>query len=124
VTVWVCEMCGAPTKKPMVRCPAHLQKGHQDSDDEIGPQNFMGDLTTARRLVYQHTRGPWKGIRQIVGLVTDKAFLYVTCAEARPHRGPVPEKLKAVPMSPDGRMGKGAALKTTDKYVLYLEVEP
>lgn len=82
----------------------------------------MTTVPPFRRLVYRHTAGPYAGLDQIVGYVNETHFVYLLQREARPHTGPVPDKLKAIPMFPDGRMAKGMRLKTTDRYVLYQEV--
>lgn len=81
----------------------------------------MTEVPAFRRLVYRHTRGPWAGIDQIVGYVTPKDFTYLTVRERRAHKGPVPDVLTAVEMSPDGRESRGLRLKTTDRYVHYQE---
>ncbi len=82
----------------------------------------MNEVPSFRRLVYRHTAGPHAGLDQIVGFVDQKHFVYLLQREARPHKGPVPDKLSAIPMWPDGRMAKAMRLKTTDRYVMYQEV--
>lgn len=79
-----------------------------------------------RRIIYQHTRGPWKGMHQFLAVEnTDmQAVCYLHTGEIRGvEPGPLPDKLAAVAMFPDGRMARAMRLKTTDKYVLYQEMQ-
>ena len=82
-----------------------------------------------RRVIYQHTRGPWKGVHQIIALelrdtpqgVGRLGYLHTREIRAL-EPGPMPDRLAAIPMTPDGRQSKGMRLKSTDRYVLYQEV--
>lgn len=83
-----------------------------------------------RRIVYQHTRGPWIGLSQILAMEIRKTpqgrgkLGYLHTGKLRDlDPGPMPDRLAPVAMQPDGRMAKGMRLKTTDKYVVYQEVE-
>lgn len=82
----------------------------------------MTEVPAFRRLVYRHTRGPWTGIDQIVGYVTPTDFIYLTARERRSHKGPVPDVLAEVEMSPNGRESRAMRLKTSDRYVHYQEI--
>jgi len=81
-----------------------------------------------RRIFYQHTTGPYVGLRQLVAMEMRHeqghgALGYIATGEIRTlEPGPMPDRLKAAPMFPDGRMAKAMRLKTTDKWVLYREV--
>jgi hypothetical protein len=79
-----------------------------------------------RRIVYRHTRGDYAGLRQILALADEDTNLltYLHTGEARMlERGPLPDKLAPVALPFDGRIGRGMRLKTSDKYVMYQEVE-
>jgi hypothetical protein len=80
-----------------------------------------------RRIVYLHTAGPWIGLRQILGGEfregqSPGSLVYFHTGETKAlAAGPLPDRLAPVQMAPDGRVSKGMRLKTTDKYVLYVE---
>jgi hypothetical protein len=85
-------------------------------------------MIMTRRIVYQHTRGPWVGLRQILAVTfegnehTSPHLGYLHTGEVRALEfGPLPDRLAPVAMPPDGRLSKGMRLKSSDKYVLYLE---
>jgi hypothetical protein len=73
-------------------------------------------IAPIRRIVLQHTAGPYPGLRQIIGTFTaDNAEL-----------GQIPDIIPAhpqpaAPMWPDGRLAKALRLKSTERYVLYVE---
>lgn len=75
-----------------------------------------------RRIVFRHTAGPYPGLRQITAIATDTSIMYLHSGVVRAHEGPLPDKLAAHPMWPDGRMARGMRLKSTDTYVLYQEI--
>ena len=76
------------------------------------------------RIVYQHTTGPYPGLRQILAVTSDTAIHYLHTGEQRTlDPGPLPPCLAPVTMWPDGRMAIGMRLKTNDRYVLYQERE-
>jgi hypothetical protein len=79
-----------------------------------------------RRIVYRHTRGAYPGLRQILALASeeDNSLRYLHTGEVRRLEvGPLPDRLAAVQLPFDGRIGRGMRLKTSDKYVVYQEVE-
>ncbi len=79
-----------------------------------------------RRIVYRHTRGDYPGLRQILALASEEAntLHYLHTGEVRKLEvGPLPDRLAPVQMPFDGRIGRAMRLKTSDKYVLYQEVE-
>lgn len=84
----------------------------------------MTEVPEFRRLIYRHTRGSWAGIDQIVGIATPRGFFFLTTREVKGHEGPAPDKMSVTQMMPDGREAKGLRLKSTDRYVMYQEVEP
>ena len=79
-----------------------------------------------RRIVYRHTRGDYVGLRQILAIADEDTnrLTYLHTGEARAlEAGPLPDRLAPVAMPFDGRIGRAMRLKTSDKYVLYQEVE-
>ncbi len=80
-----------------------------------------------RRIVYCHTRGDYVGLRQILALADDELNIltYLHTREARAlDMGPLPDRLAPVAVLVGGdRRSRAMRLKTSDKYVLYQEVE-
>lgn len=83
---------------------------------------------TIRRIVYQHTRGLYPGLHQILAIEAregDKGMLhYLHTGEQRTlEPGPMPDKLAAIRLNVGGsRVARAMRLKTSDKYVLYQEM--
>lgn len=77
-----------------------------------------------RRIIFEHTEGVFKGLRQIVGVQREKDIVYTHTEPymVRTHEGPLPDVLASIPMTPDGRWSRGMRLKTTDRYALYQEL--
>lgn len=73
-------------------------------------------MIAIRRIVIQHTAGPYPGLRQIVGVFTAQDS----------EQGRIPDVLPAYPAAPqplwpDGRLARALRLKSTETYVLYTE---
>jgi hypothetical protein len=68
-----------------------------------------------RRLVLQHSTGPYPGLRQIIGVIPnhDEA--------PSPEVLPPPGKGMTFEAWPDGRLIRARRLNSSEKFVLYLE---
>lgn len=80
-------------------------------------------IVKLRRVVFRHTAGPYPGLAQILGLMSDDGVGFIHTGEYRPFtpNSGTGDILAAIPMPPDGRWSKGMRLKSTDRYVLYQE---
>lgn len=80
-------------------------------------------LLKTRRVVYVHTAGPYPGLRQILGLISDDGVQFLHTGEFRPFtpQSGTGDVLAAVQMCPDGRWSKGMRLRSTDRYALFQE---
>ena len=81
-----------------------------------------------RRIVYQHTAGAYPGLRQILAVETEHegtpVLVYLHSNEGRRlDPGPLPDRLAPIKMPFDGRKAAAMRLKTSDKWVLYVEAK-
>lgn len=81
-----------------------------------------------RRIVYRHTAGPYPGLRQILGIeIRQDANLpgqltwLHTGVVMSLEPGPMPDKLVAIPLQPDGRHSKALRLVSKPGYSIYQE---
>lgn len=77
---------------------------------------------TIRRIVLRHTAGPYPGLRQIIGVMSDTAVQYLHTGEIRPF-GPAGngDTLNRVQCWPDGREATLLRMKGNNRYCLYQE---
>lgn len=75
-----------------------------------------------RRIVVRHTAGPFPGLRQIIGVMTDTAVEYFHTGQVRPF-GPAGngDTLNQVQLWPDGRVATLLRMKGNNRYALYQE---
>jgi hypothetical protein len=78
--------------------------------------------TTIRRIVVRHTAGPYPGLRQIIGAMTETGVQYFHTGESRPFGGGGNgDTLNQVRLWPDGRVGLLMRMKSNNRYALYQE---
>jgi hypothetical protein len=82
----------------------------------------MDNITPPRRLVVRHTSGPYPGLRQIIGVLTDTGVSYFHTEQFRPWGGNGNgDVLNRVVLWPDGREATLMRMKGNTLYALYQE---